>query len=537
MNTILQFAIRKCKKTRYADFKLQIRKQYSRTIRFSSGVYQLTCNSSPQVDEATFYLRGSSKENDNNWVDVSQANLSPLLETVILYGRDNLISVSSEVSEKEIIIKIYNDGDYINSNTISRDKVLEQVKGLKISEDNDFKVMKNCDRCGLEFEKKPNPSDWYSHSIVGNICEKCVSKLTKCHICSNLVDKTTKNISSLGEETEVCKRCLQYFNCKKCKFHELTIYAKHLFYIDKAGGTQHYQICGKCSKESTYCKSCNHLYPSDYPKCPCKIPSDFRKMILPYNADVTQLLSIDMDCEIGMEIEVGVACYNRIKYEEIYSHTQDIVKNDAITVFDRSIDEVDTERHIPNTFRGFEIVTRPMGYRNMIRFINNLTEKRHEYLRSWDVKTAGIHIHYNRALLSKTEIGKLLVFINDENNRYMVRHIARRENPRYARLRPKRIVDYSDVSRECHYDAINTNKPHTIEFRIFRGSLKKETILSYIQFVYSAIEFVRNTASEDLTHLEYLRWLGTTNKSSYRELKDRVSTLGIEDQLEVGGEA
>ncbi len=228
-----------------------------------------------------------------------------------------------------------------------------------------------------------------------------------------------------------------------------------------------------------------------------------------------------------------------------------IMDKDAIAVYDSSIDWLDgSDKTQRNTYRGFEIVTRPLNLENMIDFIKRLTEKRHEKLRSWHVGTAGIHIHVARNRqkkdrngrrvpnLTEIEIGKLLMFVNEPKNRHMIKHIARRYNAKYARFQNKRIIDCRDKSKDCHYDAINTNKDHTIEFRIFRGTLNQETILSYLQFIYAAIAFVRITPanSKSLSFIRFLEWLSRTPKSQYRHLKKRLETYGKSNQLELGGE-
>jgi hypothetical protein len=41
------------------------------------------------------------------------------------------------------------------------------------------------------------------------------------------------------------------------------------------------------------------------------------------------------------------------------------------------------------------------------------------------------------------------------------------------------------------YEAINIQNDHTLEIRVFKGSLKKERVLSAVEFIHSAIEYTR----------------------------------------------
>ena len=160
------------------------------------------------------------------------------------------------------------------------------------------------------------------------------------------------------------------------------------------------------------------------------------------------------------------------------------------------------------------------------QFIQKLCKKHHKLLESWEVETTGLHIHVSRNSLTKMQIGKILVFINHPKNRDLVNFIARRENRRYARLSAKKITDCYDNSPECHYNAINTNKNDTIEFRIFRGSINYETVISYLEFVIAVIEFITVSSSEKLENPnDFLDWLNSTNESQFRSLKKRLLTI------------
>lgn len=363
----------------------------------------------------------------------------------------------------------------------------------------------------------------------------------RCQICGNAQKELLQATNSNGENYKVCDICVKTKKCIICKNPEMVHFIKQQVFIDdegnlKGGRGSNHTLCMKCCKNLVKCSNrCGSYYDKNkYDICPCLIPHDFKKMIQPYNADVTHTHSADtFSIELfGVEIEAGALYSQRDKYQEIYNQTYDLVKNDAIMVYDSSIDYLDgSEKQKPNKYRGMEIVSRPMTYKNTLRFLKNFSKNRHPLLKSWEVGTAGIHIHTSKAALSRIQIGKLGLFINDKNNRDFLKLIAKREDKKYAKYLTRKLTDYADTSAECHYYALNTRKPNTIEFRIFRGTLNTVTMISYLQFFKSLIDFIKlapngvsiSSEKNNLYYGDYLEWLKTTEKSQFRELKARIN--------------
>jgi len=364
-----------------------------------------------------------------------------------------------------------------------------------------------------------------------------------CEICRGYTNELNAVTDSMGQEYKACVNCSRTKICIICKNRELINSVKYKISIDNEGnieggrlsGSNH--LCTKCcSSDSSYlrCGKCGSYYDKiRYSRCPCSIPHDFKKMIQPYNADVTHTHSADVfSIELfGIEIETGVLYKQREKYEEVYNQTYELVKNDAIMVYDSRIDYLDgSQKKKPSNYRGMEIVTRPMIYKNALRFLKKFSKNRHPLLKSWEVGTAGIHIHTSKAALSRIQIGKLGLFINDKKNRELLKLIAKRENKKYAKYLTRKLTDYADNSHECHYYALNTSKPNTIEIRIFRGTLNLDTLISYLQFFKSLIDFIKlapngvasSSEENNLYYKDYIDWLMTTEKSRFRELKNRI---------------
>lgn len=363
-----------------------------------------------------------------------------------------------------------------------------------------------------------------------------------CDACHNSYyeAKYLKEItSSLGKKFNLCGNCTSTRKCGICEYTEPAFLVRSAVSInEETGKNKPFIACAKCIKHNFIrCGNCGNFYDIKEDFCPCRIPAEFKPFISAHNADVLDFYQKDSYCKelFGIEIEVGTLNKNRKLYNEIANYTKEIVKRDAILKYDSSIDWINKNEGIENDYKGFEVVTRPMIYKNSMRFLKNFCKNKHPLIRSWEVGTCGLHIHVSKECLSPFEIGKILLFINSKANRKFVEMIAKREDKRFAKFLTKKILDYkkstpgpNGIPRE-HYEAINTSKQFTIEFRIFRGTLNIQTVLSYLQFVKSLIDFIKITPKANLMYKHYVGYLFSTEKSAFRELKERIKLENMKE--------
>jgi len=106
-------------------------------------------------------------------------------------------------------------------------------------------------------------------------------------------------------------------------------------------------------------------------------------------------------------------------------------------------------------------------------------------LRAWDTKYCGFHVHVSRDALSNLQIGRILAFVNHPSNADFIKKIAGRGPQKYAVINPKRLTDSlidevkSDATRRV---AVNLTNPNTIEFRMFRGTVRGVHIIRNLEF-------------------------------------------------------
>jgi len=126
----------------------------------------------------------------------------------------------------------------------------------------------------------------------------------------------------------------------------------------------------------------------------------------------------------------------------------------------------------------------------------------------------GIHVHVSRHVLSPLQIGKILVFINAPHNVRFVELIAQRTSARWAKIKPKTWADARDGYGPTRYEAINTTRTDTIEFRIFRGNTRRERILKCLEFVDAVVRWTApgESSAARLTHEEFTAYVAKRGK-------------------------
>lgn len=160
-----------------------------------------------------------------------------------------------------------------------------------------------------------------------------------------------------------------------------------------------------------------------------------------------------------------------------------------------------------------------MNYKELFKYLDELGYKGH------DCDKAGLHIHACRSYLGKSElvqqltISKILYIIEKFNDEICV--IARRNN-NYSKFVGKEEVNQSlDKLYGKYIDngkkvALNLLHKDTIEFRMFRSTLKYETFILTLEFVKNIIDFAKSINIEEI---ELIKWSDLMNTFS-DELKE-----------------
>jgi hypothetical protein len=60
---------------------------------------------------------------------------------------------------------------------------------------------------------------------------------------------------------------------------------------------------------------------------------------------------------------------------------------------------------------------------------------------------------------------------------------------------------------EDRYESVNFQPERTVEFRLFKGTLRYETIMACLEFTYASWFFTRDTGQQDLTSDNFLKFI------------------------------
>jgi hypothetical protein len=169
---------------------------------------------------------------------------------------------------------------------------------------------------------------------------------------------------------------------------------------------------------------------------------------------------------------------------------------------------------------GFEMVTGHTSlsvHRDQLSFFKN----QFSGMKSHDTRTCGLHIHICKKGMTMNHAAKLILFINDSGNQRLVKAIARRDGSSFAQVKNKKasytwlknarknsgIRNQLMYLNDDRYEALNFKNPNTVEFRLFKGTLRFETIIACLEFTYASWYFAKDSGINDLTTDNFLKYI------------------------------
>lgn len=233
--------------------------------------------------------------------------------------------------------------------------------------------------------------------------------------------------------------------------------------------------------------------------------------------------------------------------------------------------------HDGSLSNGFECVTGYTGLDVHALALLPLKDKPfRDSLRSHETTTCGLHVHIDRMNMTPLHAYKLNLFVNDAKNQKLMYAIARRYNhDRYAAMAPKegdaKIMgdyvrrlresvpsvslaratakgvaglkarrDYSALMRSRYkdiigsangsrYQAVNFANRNTVEYRLFRGSLRYETIMACLEFTRASWLFAYQLSKSEMTTEAFLKFIcEPANRPDTKFLREYLTLKGFD---------
>jgi hypothetical protein len=352
-----------------------------------------------------------------------------------------------------------------------------------------------CDKCGEEVEE--NNLTCFENI---NYCPDCLADHTFiCNDCGNRCYSDENNY--FYNDGTICQFCYDrnYSTCDDCG---------SVIHIDNACSIDDYD-------EYTYCEDCvdKHRYRNIH-------AYDFKPYPIFYSEPNNP--SDDYPCGflmMGVENEIdegGESNYNAQQLLEIANKAAEhlYIKHDG------SLKD------------GFELVSHPMTleyhtkvmpWKKIMSCALKLGYKSHT------PGTCGLHIHVSKAAfgrnIEKREevIARILFFIGqfwrqmlifsrrteDQMNRWAARY--------GVKSNPKETLEQAKIN-SARYVALNIHNRETIEFRIFRGTLKYEVFIAALQMVDTICQAAIVISDEDLQNLTWDEFVSGVDENSKPEL-------------------
>ncbi len=368
-----------------------------------------------------------------------------------------------------------------------------------------------CSECGEELQET-------MYHIRGDdyICEDCRNAYyVECDHCGRLMPEGDL-IAVDNNNRFVCDNCIgEYYTCDHCgEFFSdcyLAVNTVPLTLCDHCYG-YHYFTCEDCgevyhSDEGGYIDGCCYCY---------TCADNHRTRILSYSSKPNPIFFGGANAGYGLEVEIDDGHDKRDAARDIQAAGGDHIylKEDGSL-----------------SYAGFEIVTHPatLDY-HLNRFPwSDICDTALSYgYRSHDTDTCGLHIHASRLLFGDADIeqdltiAKIILLIDRWYDTKIV-NFARRNLSRMRRWADKPNADIkpeddensavhkSKKTADTRYKAVNLCNYNTVEFRFFRGTLKRDTIIASIQWVDTIIQYCRNTPLKDLFSTTWDNIFGNTD--------------------------
>ena len=226
----------------------------------------------------------------------------------------------------------------------------------------------------------------------------------------------------------------------------------------------------------------------------CHIPSAYDKIDKP-----AVLLGVELEMEVNDSYnrhEKAQELYDKIRWHNGFPY--------AFFEDDGSLNH------------GFEMVTSYTGLDVHAERLKIFKDSPVRGLRSHDTTSCGLHVHVSRAGMTTFHACKLAFFIHDSGNQRLLRAIARRSNSRHAKMVNKKAdsqwlknAKTDGISRlnDDRYEAVNFQNSATVEFRLFKGTLRYESIMACLEFSYNSWFFARDMGVTELTEAKFLDYI------------------------------
>ena len=382
--------------------------------------------------------------------------------------------------------------------------------------------------CGPFFLCSASPDSENFESLPDDLIEKYskVFALPK-FVCTSCGNNFYREQLSPFDGELLCPACLssQTVYCSCCD---------RRIWTDDNVGTDAQPLCQDCFDDHfERCTTCNALirrgdtyYRGDTPYCAeCYQSVGCGDEIMSYYFKPTPIFYGEGKRFFGVELEIDGAGEDNDNAAEIL-HIANVERPLVYCKHDGSLDD------------GFEIVTHPMTldfHLHNMPWEQIVEEAKKLGYTSHQAGTCGLHVHVNRNAFGETEvqqdavIARILYFV-EKNWEELLKFSRRTQSQldqwaaRYGyKDQPKELLDHAKKSAHAgRYTSVNLTNKNTIEFRIFRGTLKHNTLIATLQLLDRICDVALFMSDEQVKAMSWTTFVsGCTQPELVQYLKER----------------
>jgi len=349
---------------------------------------------------------------------------------------------------------------------------------------------------------------------------------------------------SCCEESHPIDQCIHFFGqtlCPSCyESHTLVCRdcGEHIWQGDNAGSEDH-PLCQSCYDEDyTSCIRCGALLrcsaayytrddeDEDSPYCDPCFYAVSKGEIKDYYYKPAPIFYGAGPRFFGVELEIDGAGESNSKAARLLSIANGNGLEHLYCKHDGSLEE------------GFELVTHPMSlsyHQEEMPWKGVLAEAVRLGYQSHRASTCGLHIHVSRTAFGESEraqdacIARILYFFEKhweellKFSRRSPRQLERWAKRYGYKEQPRDILDHAKKGDHGgRYTCVNLENYDTIEFRIFRGTLKYNTLMATLQLVDRVCDVALFMSDEELKSMSWTTFVsGCTQPELIQYLKER----------------
>ncbi|MEA4993191.1 MAG: amidoligase family protein [Oscillibacter sp.] len=341
-----------------------------------------------------------------------------------------------------------------------------------------------CDHCGAEF-----PIAAQTLFDEQMLCEAYLEELTA--VYDRCGERIWSDDSEGDSNTVLCQDCYDeyYHRCSDCG---RLIHNDDTYYVDDD---------------------------SDVPYC-CNCIDSHRGVIQSYYYKPAAIFYGEGSRYLGVELEID----DGGEYGSTAEKLMAIGNRDAENIY---------IKHDGSLNEGMEIVTHPMTlayHRDQMPWQEISQKALGLGYYSHRAETCGLHVHVNRNSFGDTEeeqeeaIARILFFVENHWNELLrfSRRTKRQLEKWAARYdwkdSPKEALDSAKASCTGRYACVNFTNYSTIEFRIFRGTLKYNTLIATLELVEELCSVAISCSDGEMSELTWTKFVSHLSPQRYPEL-------------------